>query len=137
MWLIFWSNNLVTWTSHSFTSKLTTSIHWFINHAIKIVFILFVVLLVIFNWWRSVSGSWLNLFNNFLIFRFIKIIDNHRFFYSLSLQFLHLLSRYWFPNYSLLCVNCHKIFVFDFIKMICLTQIHIFRNISVTLLNIT
>lgn len=135
MWLIFWSYYLIARTCHSLTSELATLIHWLIYHAIQVIFVLFTSFLVVLDRRRSVFSGWLYFFYNLLIFWFIKIIHNHWFLNSLSFDSFHFLCWNRFSYDSLFCVNCNKIFVFNFIKMVSLTQINIFRDVCVSFLH--
>lgn len=128
MGLVFRGDNLVGHAPFSpLASHLPDPVHWLIDYAIKVVFVLFFLVLLYLG--RDVGRYWVD-FLDFLL----QVIYDHRLLYSFLLDSLQLQGSDRFSDHSCFGVDCDVLFIFDFVEMISLSEIDIMRYPDVSFL---
>ncbi len=126
MRLIFRRNNFI-WSAPfcPFTTKFFYPIHGLIDHAVKVVLVLFLAIRL--DWWGNISGDWVNLLNSLF-----QIVDYHGFLDTFLLDSLEF--KWWngLTDDSGFSVDSYEFFVLDFVEVISLGQVDILWDKSVT-----
>ncbi len=130
MRLIFRCNNFIGRAPFCpFTTNLSHPIHGLIDHAVKVVLVLFLAIRL--DWWGNISGNWVDLLNSLF-----QIVYYHGFLDTFLLDSLEFQGWNGLTDDSGFSVDSDEFLVLDFVEVISLGQVNILWNKSVASLKL-